>query len=72
MRITYDPKVDAAYIYFKKGKGGVTTVRLSEDIAVDFGPKEEIWGIEILDASTFLAAGKGRKPKIELENLQAV
>ncbi|MBI2852352.1 MAG: DUF2283 domain-containing protein [Chloroflexi bacterium] len=44
MRITYAAEADAAYIYFKKGRGEVTTVRLSEDIAVDFRPDEEIWG----------------------------
>ncbi|MBI2847794.1 MAG: DUF2283 domain-containing protein [Chloroflexi bacterium] len=71
MKITYDPEVDAAYIYFKKRRGPVTTVRLSEDIAVDFGPGEKIRGIEILDASKYLGlTSKSRKPKVELENLE--
>jgi len=69
MKIKYDSEVDAAYISFKKGPIQVTTVRLTEDIAVDFGPKEEIAGIEILDASKHLGLQK-RKPTIELENLQ--
>ncbi len=51
MKVSYDPKVDAAYISFKKGPMQVTTIRLTEDIAVDFGPNEEIVGIEVLDAS---------------------
>lgn len=51
MKIRYDPQVDALYISFKKGPVQVTTVRLSEDIAVDFGPGEQMVGIEILDAS---------------------
>lgn len=51
MKIKYDPEVDAAYISFKKGPAQVTTLRLSEDVAVDLGPHEEIVGIEILDAS---------------------
>ena len=70
MKIRYDPSVDAAYIYFKEGKEQVTTVRLTEDIAVDFGPNEEIFGIEILSAAEHL----GFKPdgaSIKLENIQA-
>jgi uncharacterized protein YuzE len=51
MRIKYDPEVDAAYISFKKGTAQVTTVRITEDIAIDFGPNEDIVGIEVLDAS---------------------
>ncbi len=69
MKIKYDSDVDAAYISFKKGPTQVTTMRLTEDIAVDFGPKEEIVGIEVLDASKHLGLQK-RKPTIELENLQ--
>ena len=54
MKVSYDPKVDAAYISFKKGPMQVTTIRLTEDIAIDFGPNEEIVGIEVLDASEHL------------------
>lgn len=68
MKIKYDPEVDAAYISFKKGPVQVTTVRLTEDIAIDFGPNEEIVGIEILDASEHLQLNR-KEPKIELENL---
>ncbi len=68
MKIKYDPKVDAAYISFKKGHVEVTTMRLTEDIAIDFGPREEIVGIEILDASKHLELSP-RRPKIKLENL---
>ena len=68
MKIKYDPKVDAAYISFKKGRTQVTTVRVTEDIAIDFGPGEEIVGIEILDASEHLGLDR-KRPKIEIENL---
>jgi uncharacterized protein YuzE len=54
----YDPEVDAAYISFKKGPTQVTTLRLSEDVAVDLGPHEEIVGIEVLDASKHLGFDK--------------
>ena len=69
MRITYDPQVDSMYISFKKGRVEVTTVRLTEDIAVDFGPGEEMVGIEILDASEHLGFSKD-SPKVQLENLK--
>ena len=68
MKVKYDPKVDAAYISFKKRPVEVTTMRITEDIAVDFGPAEEIVGIEILDASKHLELSP-EHPKIELENL---
>ena len=68
MKIKYDPKVDAAYISFKKGHVQVTTMRLTEDIAVDFGPGEEIVGIEILDASKHLEIS-AKHPEVKLENL---
>lgn len=69
MKIRYDPTVNAAYISFKKGPTQVTTVRLTEDVAIDLGPHEEIVGIEILDASQYFDT-KGSAAKIELENLQ--
>jgi len=68
VKIKYDPKVDAAYISFKESIIQVTTMRITEDIAIDFGPHEEIVGIEILDASEHLNIVK-ESPKIELENL---
>jgi len=70
MKIKYDPEVDAAYISFKKGPTQVTTVRVTEDLAIDFGPNEEIVGIEILDASEHLDLTK-EGPVIELENLKS-
>ena len=69
MKITYDPEVDAAYISFKSARVEVTTIRLTEDIAVDFGPQEEIVGIEVLDASKHMEFSE-EKPKITLENLE--
>jgi len=68
MKIKYDPEVDVAYISFKKGPTQVTTIRITEDVAIDLGPKEKIVGIEILDASIHFGFKK-EEPKIELENL---
>jgi len=68
VKIKYDPKVDAAYISFKKEPVEVTTMRITEDISVDFGPGEDIVGIEVLDASKHLELSP-KHPEIELENL---
>ncbi len=68
MKIKYDPKVDAAYISFKEGHVEVTTMRITDDIAIDFGPQEEIAGIEILDASKHLELSPDH-PEVKLENL---
>lgn len=70
MKVKYDPKVDAAYISFNESIVQVTTIRVTEDIAIDFGPHEEIVGIEVLDASKHLNLKK-ETPKIELENIVA-
>ena len=69
MKTKYDPQMDAAYISFKKGPIQVTTVRVTEDLAIDFGPNEEIVGIEILDASEHLGLSK-EELTLELENLK--
>ena len=69
MKMHYDPEVDALYISFKKGPTQVTTIRLTEDIAVDLGPGEEIAGIEVFDATLNLGIDRSQ-PKITLENLQ--
>jgi uncharacterized protein YuzE len=70
MKITYDRSVDAAYIYLKERPSQVTTVRLTEDIAVDFGPGEEVVGIEILSASEHLGLDP-EKPVVELVDVDA-
>jgi uncharacterized protein YuzE len=71
MKISYDPKVDALYISFKQGPAEVTTIRLSEDVAIDLGTREEIVGIEVLDASDHLDLERLR-PQVVLENLEPV
>lgn len=71
MKISYDPQVDAAYIRFVEGPVQVTTHRLSEDIAINYGPKGEVVGIEILSAREYLRFSN-HPPEIQLENLRAV
>lgn len=69
MKVRYDPEVDALYISFERRGTQVTTIRLSEDVAVDLGPGEELAGIEVLDASSHLGIDRS-KPQITLENVQ--
>jgi len=71
MKIRYDPEVDAAYISFKRDPVQVTTVRITEDIAVDFGPNEEIVGVEVLDASRNLD-WVSKEPNVEVEKISSV
>ncbi|MBI4054714.1 MAG: DUF2283 domain-containing protein [Elusimicrobia bacterium] len=70
MKIKYDPNADALYISFKQGPTAVTTIRLTEDVAIDLGLGEEVAGIEILSASEHLDFPK-KDPKVKLENLHA-
>ena len=52
MKIHYDPKVNALYIYFQNGKKKVSqTVKLKDFLLVDIGAKGKVYGLEILDAS---------------------
>jgi uncharacterized protein YuzE len=47
----------------------VTTIRITEDVAVDLGPQEEVVGIEVLDASEHCGFSR-QKPEIEVENMR--
>jgi uncharacterized protein YuzE len=66
MKITYDPEVDAMYIYLIEGRHECRTVRLNDDINLDFGDAETLVGIEILDASRVL--GKGKLPRLMIND----
>ena len=70
MKLSYDPEVDAAYVRFLDGAYECTTVRLSEDVAVNIAAGGKVVGIEILDASVNLDLIRSA-PKIVLENLTA-
>jgi uncharacterized protein YuzE len=67
MKISYDEEVDALYIRLVDGPRQCRTVRLSEDVALNMGPGEELVGIEILDAKQVL--GSGTLPKLTVENV---
>lgn len=61
MKISYDPKADAAYIYFIKDKKSTRTEEVGEGLLVDYHGNDLI-GIEILDVSKKL-------PKSEMESI---
>jgi uncharacterized protein YuzE len=67
MKITYDKETDALYIYLVEGEQQSKTVRLTDEIALDFAKGEQLIGIEILDAREVV--GKGALPRVVVENL---
>ena len=68
MKIIYDQDVDAVYVKLVEARTKVTTQRLTEDIAVNYGLKGDIVGIEILCAHEHLKF-VGKKPRLEAINL---
>ena len=68
MRISYDSEVDAVYIRLIEGQHECRTIRLTDEIALNIGPDEQLVGIEVLDAREVL--GKGDLPQVIVDNLQ--
>ena len=50
MRVEYDQKADAMYIWIRKAKYDVSE-ELSENVVIDLDKSGRIIGIEVLDAS---------------------
>ena len=71
MKITYDPEVDAAYIYLTEKRGEVTTVQVNDRIFLDYGGADELVGIEILDASKVLGFDR-KRPQITIDKALSV
>ena len=67
MRITYDKDADALYIRLVEGPSECRTVRLTDDIALDFSPGERLVGIEVLGASRLFDTPES--PRIDLKDL---
>lgn len=68
MRISYDSEVDALYIRLIEGEHECRTIRLTDEVALNIGPDEQLIGIEVLDAKELL--GKGELPQIVVDNLR--
>ena len=64
MRITYDDKADAVYIYLTDAIKEPKTRAIDDDINLDFDVEERLVGIEVLDASHRLDL-KHLRPMVE-------
>ena len=51
MRITYDSKADAVYIYLSENADHFETRQVDPDINLDFDTSGRLRGVEVLDAS---------------------
>jgi uncharacterized protein YuzE len=67
MQISYDKEADALYIRLLEGDFQCRTVRVTDDIALDFGAGEKIVGIEVLGASHLFKNPEA--PQVELRHL---
>jgi len=67
MKISYDKEADALYIRLLDGDHECRVVRLSDDVALDFAPSEQLVGIEVLGASRLFE--KPESPDIEIQDL---
>jgi len=56
MKLTYDPQYNIAYIHLKNKQGRVRTVAVSDELNVDVATDGSIYGIELLNANSQLAA----------------
>lgn len=57
MRLSYDPRRNVAYLRLRAVAGEVETMRVSDDVNIDFGPDGSVTGIELLNANEQLRAG---------------
>ncbi|MBI2302515.1 MAG: DUF2283 domain-containing protein [Armatimonadetes bacterium] len=67
MTISYDREVDALYIRLLPGQHQCRVVRLTEDIALDFGAGEQLVGIEVLGAKRLFSDPD--HPSVALQDL---
>lgn len=70
MKITYDPDADALDIRLREGPFECRTVRLSDDIALDFADGEILVAIEVLGASELGVTPE--HPEVILERLKGI
>lgn len=67
MQISYDKEADALYIWLPEGDFQCRTVRVTDEIALDFAAEEKIGGIEVLAASHLFKNPEA--PQVELKHL---
>ena len=55
MKVEYDPKRDLLYLWLKApGTKATRTKTIAPGVHADFGPEDELIGLEVLDASEVL------------------
>ena len=57
MRLSYDPKANAAYIRVREKQGDIETIALTADFLVDIDETGSVCGIELLNAAEQLTGG---------------
>jgi uncharacterized protein YuzE len=70
MKITYDSEANALDIRFREGQFECRTVRLSDDIALDFAEGEVLVAMEVLHASELGVTPEN--PEVVLNHLRAI
>ncbi len=55
MTLTYDPRLNVAYIRLHAKSAQVKTVRVSDAVNIDLAPDGMVYGIELLNANAQLA-----------------
>ena len=65
MKLTYDPKLNIAYLRLKEKTAQVETVRVSEALNIDLAPDGTVYGIELLNANEQLRGREAGKLIIE-------
>ncbi len=60
MRLTYDPECNVAYVRLQEKTAQVTTIKISDEMNVDFGADGTVFGIELLNANEQLAEDQGK------------
>ena len=67
MKITYHKEADALYIRLLESRFECRTVRLTDEIALDFSAGERLVGIEVLGAGRLFDTPES--PQIDLKDL---
>jgi uncharacterized protein YuzE len=67
MQLSYDPVHNIAYLRLREAAGAeIETIRLSDEVNVDFAPDGSIYGIELLNANAQLRAADGGRLVLDL------
>ncbi len=61
MKLSYDPRVNAAYLRLRETRGEVETIELTSDFRVDIDATGAVCGIELLNANAQLTEGDDGK-----------